>query len=75
MLYDIKADPVESRNLIASPEHREVVRQLREQLYETPERTQGMYLPLKPARWGQQNLRRKDGPKALEFPPELIREP
>jgi N-acetylglucosamine-6-sulfatase len=74
-LYDIKADPIESRNLIASPEHREVVRQLREQLYETLERTQGMYIPLKPARWGQQNLRRKDGPKASDFPPELIREP
>jgi len=74
-LYDIKADPQESQNLIASREHQEVVKRLREQLYETLERTEGMYIPLKPARWGQQNLRRKDGPKAAEFPPGLIREP
>ena len=74
-LYDMKADPREARNLIGSPEHQEVVKELREQLYETMEKTQGLYIPLKPARWGQQNLRRKDGPKASEFPPELIKKP
>ena len=72
-LYDIKADPKESRNLIGSPEYQEVVKQLRQQLYGTLEKTQGLYIPLKPAHWGQQNLRRQSGPKAAEFPPELIK--
>ena len=74
-LYDMMADPKESLNLISSPQHREVVERLREQLYETLERTGGLYIPLKPARWGQQNLRGKGGRKAAEFPPELVREP
>ena len=72
-LYDIKADPKESRNLIGSPEYQEVVKRLRQQLYETMKKTQGLYIPLKPAHWGQQNLRRPSGPKAAEFPPELIK--
>jgi N-acetylglucosamine-6-sulfatase len=74
-LYDMQADPKEARNLIGSPEHREVVKQLGEQLYQTLEKTQGLYIPLKPARWGQQNLRREGGPKGAEFPSELIKKP
>ena len=59
--------------MISSPEHQEVVRQLRRQMFELLERTQGLSIPLKPAQWGQQNLRREAGPKAAEFPPELIK--
>ncbi len=71
-LYDIKADPHEMRNLISSPEHQEVVNQFRRQMFELLEKTQGLSIPVKPTRWGQQNLRR-DGSKAAEFPPELIK--
>ncbi len=71
----LKADPLESRNLINSPQHQEVVKQLREQLFATLTKTGGMYIPLYPARYGQQNLRRENGSKAAEFPPDLIKKP
>jgi N-acetylglucosamine-6-sulfatase len=74
-LYDIKADPLESRNLIASPGHQQVVNQLRSQLFEILKRTDGMYIPLYPARSGQQNLRREGGSKAADFPPHLKKKP
>lgn len=74
-LYDIKADPLESKNLIYSPEHRKVVDQMRERLFETMEETGGMYIPLKPNRWGQQNKRRKGKEDAAGFPPELVIDP
>lgn len=74
-LYDIKADPLESRNLIFSPEHRKIVDQMREQLFKTMEETGGMYIPLKPNRWGQQNKRRTDKADAADFPPQLIIKP
>ncbi|HJU91871.1 MAG TPA: sulfatase/phosphatase domain-containing protein [Pyrinomonadaceae bacterium] len=74
-LYDLKADPLESRNLIDSAQHQEVVKQLREQLFTILSRTGGMYIPLYPARHGQQNKRRESGSKAAEFPPNLIRKP
>lgn len=71
-LYDIKADPLEARNLITSVTHQQVVTQLRSQLFEILTRTNGMYIPLYPARHGQQNLRREPS-KAAEFPPHLIK--
>lgn len=74
-LYDIKADPLESRNLIDSPQHQEVIKQLREKLFETLTKTGGMFIPLYPARHGQQNLRRETGSKAAEFPPSLLKKP
>lgn len=74
-LYDIKADPLESRNLINSSQHQEVVKQLQEQLFTILSKTGGMFIPLYPARHGQQNLRREGGSKAAEFPPNLIKKP
>ena len=72
-LYDIQADPRETRNLISSPEHEQVVRKLRAQMFELLESTQGLSIPVKPTDWGQQNLRREAGSKEAEFPPELIK--
>jgi N-acetylglucosamine-6-sulfatase len=74
-LYDLKTDPLESRNLIDSAQHQDVVKQLREQLFTILSKTDGMYIPLYPARHGQQNLRREGGSKAAEFPPNLIKKP
>jgi hypothetical protein len=48
---------------------------MREQLFGVMERTDGMSRPLKPNRWGQQNLRREDKAKPAEFPPSLIKKP
>ena len=45
--YDLKADPNEMHNLIASPEHQETIRQLTEDIYDWLESTGGMQIPLK----------------------------
>ena len=67
-LYDLQADPLEAHNLIRDPAHREVVARLNGQLFETLETTGGMYIPLAPDRGGSQNLRRRAGSKAADFP-------
>jgi arylsulfatase A-like enzyme len=46
-LYDLQEDPAETRNLIAAPEHRELIRQLNHELYDWLEETGGMSIPLK----------------------------
>lgn len=74
-LYDLRADPLESRNLISDPEHRQTVDQMRRRLFGVMERTGGMYIPLKENRWGQQNLRRDGKKEAAEFPPQLVKKP
>jgi len=74
-LYDLLEDPLESRNLINSIEHKRIVDQMREQLFSLMERTDGMFIPLKPNRWGQQNLRREDKAKPADFPEKLIKKP
>jgi N-acetylglucosamine-6-sulfatase len=74
-LYDMKADPLESRNLIGSAEHQQIGTRMRTELFEILKRTGGMYIPLYPARYGQQNLRREGGAKAADFPPHLIKKP
>ena len=74
-LYDLRNDPLETRNLINDPRHRETVNRMREQLFGVMEKTGGMSIPLKPNRWGQQNLRREDNAKPAEFPPSLIKKP
>lgn len=67
-LYDLEADPLETRNLIRDPEHRGLVDRLNRQLFETLAATDGMYIPLAPDRGGSQNLRRRGGSKAADFP-------
>ncbi len=73
-LYDLKADPLESNNLIFSPQHAQVVREMNKRLFALLQETGGMQMPLYPDRGGQANLRRKGGSKAAEFPPQLMRE-
>lgn len=74
-LYDMKTDPLELRNLISSPEHRTIVNQMREQLFDILTKTGGMSIPLKPNRWGQQNLRDQDKAQPALFPEQLITKP
>jgi N-acetylglucosamine-6-sulfatase len=68
-LYDIQADPLETRNLIRDPAHRKTVQQLNTRLFETLEATGGMYIPLQNPGLGSQSLRRKSGSPAADFPP------
>jgi len=74
-LYDLRSDPLELRNLINQPEYRETVSKMREQLFGVMEQTKGMFIPLKPNRWGQQNLRRESKAAPAAFPPALIKKP
>ena len=68
-LYDLQADPIEGRNLIRDPLHRDTVSRLNTQLFETLAGTSGMYIPLSPDRGNPNNLRRPGGSKAADFPP------
>lgn len=74
-LYDLRVDPLETRNLIRDPAHREVVTRLSDDLFKTLEATGGMYIPLAPDRGGSQNLRRREGSKAADFPPYMFGTP
>lgn len=60
-------------SLINSPDHQQIVSRLRSQSFEILKQSGGMYIPLYPARPGQQNLRRQGGSKAAEFPSHLIK--
>jgi N-acetylglucosamine-6-sulfatase len=72
-LYDLEKDPIESRNLIFEPEHKERIRQMNTRLFELLERTDGLSMPLWPDRGSQQNLRHGGRSKAAEFPSEMER--
>ncbi|RUL88277.1 sulfatase family protein [Tautonia sociabilis] len=72
-LYDLQADPMEARNLVFSPEHQEILQQLKRRLFEMLTETGGMTIPLYPDRGGSQNLRNADGSPAAEFPDSLLR--
>jgi N-acetylglucosamine-6-sulfatase len=73
-LYDLETDPLESRNLIHSPEHQQAAKDLNRQLFEVLQKTNGLYIPLYPDKGNQQNLRRRGGAKPAEFPQELMRD-
>ena len=70
-LYDLRADPLETRNLIRDPSHREIVTKLNAELFRTLGETGGMYIPLAPDGGNPQNLRRRDGSRPAEFPPDF----
>jgi hypothetical protein len=46
-IYDIENDPQEKHNLIKSPEHKELIKQLNKKVYDWLESTDGMQIPLK----------------------------
>ena len=74
-LYDLQADPDETRNLIRDPAHRGTVTRLNAQLFQTLSDTGGLYIPLAPDRGGAQNLRRRAGAKEADFPEYLFAVP
>ena len=67
-LYDIQADPRELRNLIKSPAHQAIAKQMNQRLFEILESTDGMNMPLYPDKGGQNSLRNPKGPQAAPFP-------
>ena len=60
-LYDLQQDPMEQHNLIERPEHQELVESLRNRLFDKLEATDGMFIPLRRPRGGQQADRRPEG--------------
>jgi N-acetylglucosamine-6-sulfatase len=74
-LYDIAEDPIESRNLIFSEQHRPVVEAMRKRLFEILQKTDGMKMPLYPDLGSQQNHRNPNGSHAADFPPEFYQIP
>jgi arylsulfatase A-like enzyme len=46
-LYDIKKDPYEMNNLIRSPAHQDIARNLDKAIFRWLEKTNGMYMPLR----------------------------
>ena len=74
-LYDLQADPAESRNLIRSPEHQPVVQQMNGQLFEILGQTAGLYIPLYPDRGPQMNKRHPGRSKAAQFPESMLGQP
>lgn len=71
-LYDLQEDPLETKNLIASPDHRPVVQRMNKRLFEILRETKGMAIPLYPDAGGQMNKRSKEGPPAAPFPSWLV---
>jgi N-acetylglucosamine-6-sulfatase len=71
-LYDLRDDPQETRNLIASPEHLEIVAEMNRRLFEILDETGGMSIPLSPDRGRQNRLRRPDLASPAPFPAPLI---
>jgi len=45
--YDLEEDPYEMNNLIASPEHQSLIKELCDEIYDWLENTDGMQIPLK----------------------------
>ena len=67
-LYDLQEDPLESRNLINSPKHADIVKSMNAQLFKILEDTDGMNMPLYPDKGGASVLRHPTRSKAAEFP-------
>jgi len=74
-LYDLQEDPLESRNLIFDEKHQELIKQMRERLFDLLEETNGMNIPLQRDRGGQSNKRNPDKSKPAQFPVELEAKP
>jgi Arylsulfatase A and related enzymes len=70
-LYDLQEDPDETNNLIRSPAHQAIVKQMNKELYEQLANTGGMYIPLNPDVGNQLNRRNASGSGAAEFPDYL----
>jgi len=72
-LYDLAADPDESRNLIHEPEHAVTVKQLNTRLFELLAETQGQSMPLLRDLGETYPTRKQGRAKPAEFPAPLLR--
>src|SRR6185295_9556260 len=71
-LYDLASDPKEISNLINSPRHEPIVKDMKEQMFQLLKETDGLTIPLFADRDGQMNRRLESGTPQAKFPPEMI---
>ncbi|SVE63937.1 uncharacterized protein METZ01_LOCUS516791, partial [marine metagenome] len=73
-LFDIKADPMEEKNLIHDPQFAEQKTAMQNRLYNMMEELGGLEIPMNRPRGRQRNLRLRprDGVKAADFPGAII---
>ncbi len=73
-LFDLQADPDESRNLIADPTYRSIAKDMESRLYAKMEALGGLNIPLNAPAGGSNDkrLRSRSGPEAADFPTSLI---
>ncbi len=73
-LYDIAADPDETRNLLYNPAFQKLAKKMENQLYEEMDKLGGMNIPLNQPKGGIENkrLRSRGGERAADFPSPLI---
>lgn len=70
-LYDVAADPQETKNLILNPDQQQRVRNMRKQLHDQLESTGGLTIPLGFKRSHGAQQRSPSGSQRAEFPPRM----
>ena len=73
-LYDLDADPTESKNLWHDPKHGDTVKRMETRLYDMMDELGGMEIPLNAPRGSSQNkrLRSRGGNEAVDFPEAMV---
>ncbi len=73
-LYDLQADPGETRNLLHEAEHAQTAKGMEASLYKMMADLGGMAIPLNAPRGSSQNkrLRSRGGSKAADFPEAMV---
>jgi N-acetylglucosamine-6-sulfatase len=74
-LYDLRADPGETTNLISRAEHRALAEALDDRLFTMLERGDGLRMPLRRGREASYPGRRRDGARQADFPDAFFRPP
>ncbi|MCP5524249.1 MAG: sulfatase [Verrucomicrobiales bacterium] len=75
-LYDLQADPGETRNLLYDPSYRKTAREMEDKLYQMMGELGGMDIPVNQPMGGSQNKRLgpRGGKHAADFPDPLVLE-
>ncbi|MYG01958.1 MAG: sulfatase [Acidobacteriia bacterium] len=73
-LYDLQADPGETKNLLHDPAYADTAKQMETNLYEMMAELGGLAIPLNMPRGSSQNkrLRHRGGKKAADFPEPMV---
>jgi N-acetylglucosamine-6-sulfatase len=71
-LYDLKEDPLETKNLINDSRHASTVTEMNARLFETLDKTGGMSMPLYPDKGNASEQRHPDRSKAAAFPDDFL---